>query len=284
MIIVIVSAILLFIIICFVSMIVDTNRFVVKEYTVYSDKINAEKNIVLLADLHNKQFGKKNSSLLQAIDDLKPDFILSAGDMLTATPGKDFEPAADFMEKIAEKYPVYYGMGNHEYRLKRYPETYGDMYAVYEARMIKAGCPMLENVTVKTDDISVTGLAIDRKYYKRFKKMVMDKDYIPKVVGKADKEKVQILIAHNPEYFGNYAEWGADLVVSGHVHGGMMRLPFLGGVISPKCVLFPKYDGGEYKKGKTTMILSRGLGCHTIPVRVFNPGELICIHLKPCKS
>jgi hypothetical protein len=73
------------------------------------------------------------------------------------------------------------------------------------------------------------------------------------------------------------------LVVSGHVHGGIMRLPVFGGVLSPSLTLFPKYDGGRFSEGKSTMILSRGLGTHTIPLRVFNPGELVVIDFKPDK-
>lgn len=73
------------------------------------------------------------------------------------------------------------------------------------------------------------------------------------------------------------------MVVSGHVHGGIMRLPVFGGVLSPSLTLFPKYDGGRFSEGKSTMILSRGLGTHTIPLRVFNPGELVVIDFKPDK-
>lgn len=89
------------------------------------------------------------------------------------------------------------------------------------------------------------------------------------------------MIAHNPEYFEAYAGWGADLTVSGHVHGGVMRLPFLGGVISPRLTLFPKYDGGMFERNGRFMVVSRGLGTHTLPIRIFNPGELIMIELNP---
>ena len=68
--------------------------------------------------------------------------------------------------------------------------------------------------------------------------------------------------------------------MSGHVHGGLMRLPVLGGVISPRLRLFPRYDGGRFERDKKVMILGRGLGTHTLPIRIFNPGELVVIHLK----
>lgn len=274
----------IFCIICLISMFVDTNRFIIRKYVIESPKITEEKRVVLIADLHNKQFDEGNGKLLAAIDKINPDFILSAGDILTAKPNNSTDLAIDFMGKLSAKYTVYNGMGNHEYRLKLYPDYYVGMYETYKAQMIKDNCPLLDNETMINGEFAITGLNIDRSYYKRFKRVHMEDDYVEKEVGAPDKERFQILIAHNPEYFDVYSKWGADLVVSGHVHGGMMRLPLLGGVISPKCVPFPKYDGGMFEKNKTKLIISRGLGCHTIPVRVFNPGELIEIHLKPCKS
>ena len=102
-----------------------------------------------------------------------------------------------------------------------------------------------------------------------------------KTLPEPDRSKCNILIAHNPDYFEEYAKWGADLVLSGHVHGGIMRLPFLGGVIAPSYKLFPKYDGGVFHIGKSTMLLGRGMGSHTIPFRFFNPGELYEVTLRP---
>ena len=101
------------------------------------------------------------------------------------------------------------------------------------------------------------------------------------LVGKANRDRFQILLAHNPVYFEEYARWGADLVLSGHVHGGIVRLPFLGGVISPAFTLFPKYDGGKFERGDSTMLLGRGLGTHTLPVRMWNPGEIVLVTLLP---
>ena len=113
------------------------------------------------------------------------------------------------------------------------------------------------------------------------KKGRMDAAYLKRLLGKPSAGEYNILIAHNPDYFPAYAEWGADLVLSGHVHGGIMRLPLLGGVLSPALRLFPKYDGGLFQEGGSTMILGRGLGSHTIPIRIFNPGELIVVTLEP---
>ena len=114
----------------------------------------------------------------------------------------------------------------------------------------------------------------------------METEYISSLLGQPNSQACNILIAHNPEYFRQYAEYGADFVLSGHVHGGVARIPVLGGVISPSLRIFPKYDGGIFQKRNqtgenTVMVLSRGLGTHTIPVRFFNPGELIEVTISP---
>ncbi len=261
----------------------DSNRFVTRTYEIRSKKLTKPCRFVLLADLHNKSFGKGNEKLLAAIDEISPDGILAAGDMLTAKRGADFADALTLMERLAKNYPIYYGMGNHEYRLGLYPDHYPGMYEGYTAGLKKAGIEPLINETAYLPawNIAVCGAQIDRDYYRHFRRAPMEPSYLKKLLGTPDRETFQLLIAHNPVYFDAYADWGADLVVSGHVHGGIMRLPFLGGVLSPSLTLFPKYDGGMFKERGSTMILSRGLSSHTIPIRIFNPGELIVIDLIP---
>jgi len=186
------------------------------------------------------------------------------------------------VEVLSKEYPISYSFGNHEYRLGLYPETYGDMWDVFWNRMKETSVTFLRNEKADLhDNIAVYGLEIDREYYKRFKKLELEDKYVEKLLGKPDTEKFTILLAHNPDYFENYAEWGADLVCAGHVHGGIANLPILGGVISPIFRLFPKYDGGEFKKDGSTMILSRGLGTHTIHIRFLNPAELIVLDIMP---
>lgn len=263
-------------------MIIDGNRFHVVEYQLYSSKVKKEHRYVVLSDLHNKSYGEKNSKLIRKITKLTPEGILIAGDILTAKPEKSYEVALDLIKNLAEKYSIYYGMGNHETRLFLYPETYGDMGERYLADLNKVSVDFLKNESRQCEDnIRITGLDMYKAYYKRFKKEPMDSGYLQETLGEANEGKYEILLAHNPDYFEEYAAWGADLVLSGHVHGGMMRLPVLGGVVSPSFKLFPKYDGGIFKLGKSTMIISRGLGMHTIPIRIFNPGELVLVKISP---
>lgn len=263
----------------------DCNRFVTVTYALKSDKVTKPCRMVLLSDLHNKSFGKDNSRLIKRIDALAPDEILVAGDMLTATDGHDYSPALQLMEHLAGKYRIHYGMGNHEYRLGLYPEEYPGMYEGYLQGLRSAGIEPLinERTYLPAWNVDVCGVQIDRRFYKHFRKAGMETSYLTKLLGDPREDAFQILIAHNPAYFETYGDWGADLVVSGHVHGGIMRLPVLGGVLSPSLTLFPKYDGGRFERGKSTMILSRGLGSHTLPLRIFNPGELVVIDLVPDK-
>lgn len=269
-----------------VVIVVDGNRFVVKKYKVATIKTKHSHRFVILADLHGKEYGYQNEKLIEAIDEQNPTAVLIAGDMLTAKPEKEFGHVLHFLGKIQEKYPVFYGNGNHEYRLKLYPETYADMAERYAKGLSNIGIYPLCNESTRLEDekIVIYGLEIDKEYYKRGRKNKMCVSYLEEKLGKPDETKFNILLAHNPEYFEVYAAWGADLVLSGHVHGGIMRLPLLGGVIAPSLAIFPKYSGGMYKKKtedgrESMMVLSNGLGSHTIPVRVFNPGQLVVLEL-----
>lgn len=271
------------VILCLLISAWDCNRFITVEYEIESDKVMKPCKFVLLADLHNKSFGSDHERLVNKIDSISPDAILAAGDMLTATKGHTFKSALSLMRQLSLRYKIYYGMGNHEYRLKLYPDQYGTMYDDYVTELSKLGIEPLvnESVYLPETNVAVCGSQLDKCYYKKFEKYPMDEHYLSKILGEPRVDACQILIAHTPQYFEEYAAWGADVVVSGHVHGGIMKLPVLGGVLSPNLTLFPKYDGGKYVQGKTTMILSRGLGTHTIPVRVFNPGELVVITIVP---
>lgn len=266
-------------------MLYDSNRFVVVQHTFCDPRIKKNFRAVVLADVHNKQYGKGNERLITAIEELKPDAVLIAGDIITADPGKKNKKAIELMKELAARYPIYYGNGNHEHRLKLYPEEYGDMGEIYENALKEMGIDRLVNrhVEIEGTGIVVYGSEIDKQYFGRFRTEHMEPDYLKTLLGQVDGEKFNILIAHNPDYFLRYAQWGADLVLSGHVHGGMVRIPGWKGVVSPSVRLFPKYDGGVFKDGKCTMLLSRGLGMHTIPIRLFNPGELLVVECKPQK-
>lgn len=188
----------------------------------------------------------------------------------------------ELIRKLSKRYPIYYALGNHEYRMKVYREKYGNRFETYMGELKKLGVQVLENekIFLPEFNMEICGLEMDRVYYKRLRHQKMPQDYMQKLLGKGREDRLELLIAHNPDYFKEYAAWGADLTVSGHVHGGVVRLPLLGGVISPMLHLFPKYDGGRFDEYGKVMILGRGLGMHTIPLRLFNPGEIVVLDLE----
>lgn len=261
-------------------MLYDSNRFVVTEHRFADARIRKHCRAVVIADLHNKCYGKDNERLIAAIRNQKPDIILVAGDILTAKPGKSMDVAIAFLKELAKDYPIYYGNGNHEQRVKLYPDKYGSMQEDYAKALKELGVKLLVNESISLQEYGITifGSEIDRFYYKRFRVQHMEENYLESILGTPKQEHFTVLLAHNPDYFPQYAKWGADLVLSGHIHGGMVRIPFWGkGVVSPNVRLFPKYDGGLFRQDKTVMLLSRGLGMHTIPIRLFNPGEVLLV-------
>lgn len=273
------------IILCLVAFFVvvvirDTNRFEISEYDYTDDRFTCERRIVFLSDLHMKEYGDHNELLLSAIERTHPDIVLIGGDMVTTSSRKETKRIAEFIGKLKERYKVVYAAGNHEDRSKLDPVKYGNFYENYERELNEVGVRIINNEVVDYDGVDIVGLTIGREYYRRFKTASMDDDYISSLVGAKREDRVTILLAHNPDYFENYAGYGADIVLSGHVHGGVVRLWGLGGVISPRCTLFPKYDAGRFVKDNSLMILSRGLGMHTIPLRFNNPGELVVLNLK----
>lgn len=261
----------------------DSHHFVVVKYAFSSDKIKKPVRLVMISDLHNYQYGRENGQLLSAIEEAAPDMIVIAGDMVTARAKEKYDGTIALLKKLKEKYPLYYAYGNHEQKINLYPKRYGDTGEGFEKALAEAGIEPLRNSHIAFPDkgIDLYGLEIDHSYYQRFEKKPMDGGYLEKLLGKKETGLYTVLLAHNPDYFPEYAGWGADLVLSGHIHGGIIRVPFLGGFISPSMRLFPKYDGGLFKEGQADMVLGRGLGTHSPKVRMFNPAELVVVDLMP---
>lgn len=261
----------------------ENRRFKVTEYTIETDKITKDMTFAVLADLHNYKYGTDNEKLLQRIRRMRPDAVISAGDMIEAGENaKGTKETVRFLSRVSKEFPFYYGMGNHERKFVQEPDKYQKVRQEFFEAMEETGLSMIDNETVYLPErnVKITGLNLEKKYFRKVKMCPVSADHINKLAGKADPRRFHILIAHNPDQMEAYAKWGADLVLSGHVHGGMIVIPGIGGMISPQFTLFPKYDGGEYHMDKTTMLLSRGIGNHTVHVRIFNRAELLCVHLK----
>lgn len=241
-------------------------------YEVISSKVKENITIVLLTDLHACRHGRGNIRLLRRIEEISPGFICVAGDM-TVKNGVHTDRVVDFLMKLAKKYPVYYAPGNHEIRMPEYER--------YRQRIKEMGIHYLENETCMTEHgVAVTGLDLPEYWYhKCWQKREFSEEVLTGLLGACSGRGYRILLAHNPEYFPYYAAWGADLTLSGHIHGGIARLPLAGGIISPSLRLFPKFDAGLFAQEGKTMVISRGLGLHHIRLRFFNKPEISEIHI-----
>lgn len=267
---------------CLWVILYDTHHFVTVKYHFSSPLIKQPTRLVMISDLHNYQYGPGNGRLLEAICEAGPDMIVIAGDVITAKSHEKFDKTLDFLKQLNEQYPVYYAYGNHEQKINLY-KSYKDMGERFEKALKQTGIKPLRNahVNIMNRGLAIYGLEIEHAYYRRLSSTAFPDNYLNKLLGHPGEDVFTVLLAHNPEYFSEYAKWGADLVLSGHTHGGIIRVPFLGGFISPSLQLFPKYDGGLFYEGKTSMVLGRGLGTHTPRVRLFNPAELVIVELQP---
>jgi len=263
------------------------SKFLVKTYTIKTKKRKKGSRLTLslLADLHNHEYGTENDLLLDAVKAQNPDMILLAGDMLVSDRRMSYRPAqkliCDLQTQVA---PVYYSCGNHESRIRNWRKTYGDMYDTFMDPLKAAGVQVLVNdsITVQTPEgpICLHGFEMDLKYYGKLRQLPFCETELQDVLGSPDAEAYHILMAHNPVYFDQYAKWGADLTVSGHLHGGIIRLPLIGGIITPQARLFPRYDRGLFQQDEKAMVVSPGLGTHTVNIRICNPAWLITIYLE----
>ena len=288
----ILGAIIACLVILFIINIVDLNRYVVRSVAIYDSKVKKKLKVCFVSDLHNYSCTPK---FYEDIKEFAPDVILCGGDTITATKGRKQDRAYYFLKELSEIAPTYTALGNHEYRAKIYPEVYGTMYDEFAAKTKEYNIPILSNSFhyFEENNIKVSSADIDRSFYKRFKVYHMDDDYIESLIGKLEDDKYNILLAHNPDYFKYYNAYGSDLILSGHVHGGLIRLPLLHGVAHPGIRFFPKYSGGVYdnngkfiryadsyvssKNAPIRFVVSCGIGFHTLPLRLFNPGELLFI-------
>ena len=262
-------------------------KVVTKYYRIQSDKIapnDFPTRIVYISDLHNVEIGKRNETLLDKIATLNPDVILLGGDLIIGGPNKSMDVVLDFIKNVGAKFKVYANNGNHEYRLKIYPETYGDMYERYVKAIEEAGINLLNNeqasITIDNTQMVIHGLEIDRQYYSRFKKHELKVADLDNYLGAIEDDgKYHILLAHNPRFGKSYMDWGADLTLAGHYHGGIIRLPKDIPLIGNDFQLFPPFAYGHHKDNDRHLITSAGLGEHTVPLRINNPRELVVVDL-----
>lgn len=265
------------------AMYYGNNYIDISRYNIASSKIPQAFNgfkILQLSDLHSKRFGKENRRLLEAIEREKPDVIVMTGDMVDSSE-REFGIFLDLVRNLI-RYKIYFVEGNNETKLPE--ESNKELMKA----MKEAGVNILNNSKMKlTRDgkhINLYGILYELRYYKEVhsgysRKTYFSESNMTKSVGKCSNEEFNILLAHNPLYFESYAKWGADLTLSGHVHGGLIRVPGVGGLLSPERKFFPKYSEGQYEIVGKKLIVNRGLGGKIIIPRVFNKPEISVVTL-----
>lgn len=304
---ILIAAALLFIALCVGILLYDNHRFVVRSYTVSCRGIPHAVRFVFLSDLHEKNYGKDNDVLLQAVLDTKADAVLIGGDTIISSKAAKYAAglrragqnsleglpddvlleggwcgrSLSLIRRMSAQLPVYFSNGNHENKVADRPDT-KPMYDAFMRYLDSCGTTVLNRDScMLTERLHLYGLDLPRRDYIKFRRHLVTSEDIEALLGRPDADSFRILLAHKPDFFEAYAGWGADLVLSGHVHGGMVRLPLLGGIVSPAPGLFPKYSKGMYRDGKSTMIVSCGTGMHTLPLRFLNPAEVSVINLVP---
>lgn len=213
--------------------------------------------VVQISDLHNQFFGVKQSALLKKIEKADPDIIVVTGDIVDST-HTSYDIAFDFIEGAVKIAPVYYVTGNHERRLE------GEKLDSFFTKMREAGVIFLDDDYLVTDDYIIAGIAdssLDSFGY----------------YGAFDDTKPVIMLAHEPQYQTLYQSLGADLVFTGHYHGGQIIIPGAGGVVSPEFEFFPDIYEGIHDYSGMKLVLSRGLGNSIIPVRINNYPEIVVV-------
>jgi len=229
-----------------------------------------------IADMHKRSFGKNNKSLIKKLSSQKPDIILISGDLISRD-FTDFSGAKATLASLSKIAPTYVVFGNHEADL---PPTLKEEFIQI---VINSGAVLINNKTVQLkihdQKINLCGLVLPHSVYKKNESYrcldTINSDEINDILGKKPEGKT-ILMVHNPLFADEYADWGADYTVSGHVHGGAVNIPFTRiGLLSPERKLFPKYTRGIYTISNMKLLLSGGLG----KLRAFNPPEIVIYKL-----
>lgn len=224
--------------------------------------------IVQLSDLHGAEFGEDGMELVEKVKELEPDIIALTGDFVTDE--GDLAAVEKLAARLTELCPVYFVSGNHEF---------GSGLAVKVRNILeRAGVKYLSNeyltISRGEDGILLGGVEDPLAYAD-----MLSPDELAQKMNDAAPDAFKILLGHRNYWMTEYPELPVDLIFCGHAHGGLIRIPGVGGLIGTDRRLFPDFDAGEYNNGRYTLIVSRGLGNSVSIPRVFNRPEIVCVEL-----
>ncbi|MDK8640130.1 metallophosphoesterase [Niallia taxi] len=252
----------------------QNNWLSISRFTITSHEITGDGlKIIQLSDLHSKEFGENQHRLVTKVQALSPDIIAFTGDIIDKDK-YDEKTVLSLLKQLKEIAPTYYVTGNHEYWSGKYDQL---------EKIIKStGVTILHNQREKLQLNGTTFLlaGIDDPAISNEASAVTVETELAKTLEGVNDQDFVVLLSHRPELFSIYAEHNIDLVLSGHAHGGQVRLPFVGGLVAPDQGFLPMYTAGKYEQDDTAMIVNRGLGNSIIPQRVFNTPEIVEITIK----
>lgn len=251
-------------------------RLILRTYTVTSPKLTAEVRLAVVTDFHSSDNADDVAAMTASC---APDAVLMVGDMFDDdTQNRPTERTLSLMRQLSALYPCYYVSGNHE-------AWTGEMDALYQ-QTEEAGVTVLRMssgvLTVRGQRIALCG--IPDPYEMVFSGAPDTEEQLRQALEDVDSADFTVLLAHRPELLAKYAQFPLDLVVSGHAHGGQVRIPgVLNGLYAPNQGWFPKLAGGAYTQGGTTLIVSRGLAVRTRLPRIFNRPEVVLVRCVPAE-
>lgn len=238
--------------------------------------------IVQISDLHGAEFGLENRELAVRIDALHPDVLCMTGDMVHAR-GDNGDAVFHLLDNLRGAYPRLYITGNHEIYRRRLTGREEMVRLAYYSELEARGVIVLRDAhyDIPTHPVTFYGVEDNYRYYKEGGK----KDLVPEsLIGKIRKDTFPVALVHRPNHFVKFQEAGARLMLSGHTHGGIIRLPVLGGILSPDRVLFPKFDKGLFQAEGAYLHVTSGLGNSKPMVKVGNRPEIILFTLRGKKE
>ncbi len=251
-------------------------RLILRTYTVVSPKLTAEVRLAVVTDFHSSD---NADDVVAMVTSCAPDAVLMVGDMFDDdTANRPTERTLSLMRQLSAQYPCYYVSGNHE-------AWTGEMDALYQ-QTEEAGVKVLRMssgvLTVRGQRIALCG--IPDPYEMVFSGAPDTEEQLRQALEDVDSADFTVLLAHRPELLAKYAQFPLDLVVSGHAHGGQVRIPgVLNGLYAPNQGWFPKLAGGAYTQDGTTLIVSRGLAVRTWLPRIFNRPEVVLVRCVPAE-
>lgn len=251
-------------------------RLILRTYTVASPKLTAEVRLAVVTDFHSSD---NADDVVAMVTSCAPDAVLMVGDMFDDdTQNRPTERTLSLMRQLSAQYPCYYVSGNHE-------AWTGEMDALYQ-QTEEAGVTVLRMssgvLTVRGQRIALCG--VPDPYEMVFSGAPDTEEQLRQALEDVDSADFTVLLAHRPELLAKYAQFPLDLVVSGHAHGGQVRIPgVLNGLYAPNQGWFPKLAGGAYTQDGTTLIVSRGLAVRTRLPRIFNRPEVVLVRCVPAE-